>query len=368
MLRWVEVDLGSIGSNARYVRRTVGRNVKIIAVVKADAYGHGAVPSGKAMLKNGADMLAVANIDEAEELRRGGIKAAVLILNYTPHERFREVLANRFSQTIFDLKSAKNLSLAARKAGRTAKVHIKVDTGMGRLGVMPEEAVCFARKIAELPNIRIEGIFSHLSSAGDDRKYTKEQYKKFKDILDKLAGQGIRIPLIHISNSIATLAYPRMRLTAVRPGIMLYGISPWGTKRKCAFLKPAMSLKARIVSLKEVGKGASISYGRTFRTKRRSLIAVIPVGYAQGYARNLSNRSSVIIRGKRVPVAGRICMDQSLVDVTGISKIKVGDEVVLFGRQGREEIRAEELAGWYNTIGYEVVTTVGMLVPRIYIK
>lgn len=366
MLRWVEVNLGNVASNVRYIRRIVRNEARIIAVVKADAYGHGAVEVSKVVLKNGADMLAVANVYEAMELRSAGIKVPVLLLNWTEPSRLKDVVRNGLVQTIFDSDSAKVLSGVAKKMKRTVSVHAKIDTGMGRLGILPENAVKFIQKIIEFPGLKIEGILSHLSVAGEERSYTLNQFHKFRSVLNGLKKIGIRIPVQHIANSVATLAYPQMHLTAVRPGIIIYGISPWGTERKCKFLKPTMSFKTKIVSIKEVPKGTSISYGRTFITKRTSLIADIPIGYAQGYDRNLSNKSWVLVNGKRVPLAGRVCMDQCLIDVTGVRGVKVGDEVTLFGRQGKDEISAEELASWTGTIGYEVVTTVGRLVPRIY--
>jgi len=366
MLRWVEVNLGNIASNIRYIRSLVGKRVKIIAVVKADAYGHGSVPVSRVLIKNGADILAVANIDEALELREGGILCPILLLNYTEHNRLKDLLKNRITQTIFDIDSARALSTAAEKMNRIATVHIKVDTGMGRLGILPEDVVKYVKKILNFSGLKIEGILSHLSSAAEDYTYTLQQFKKFKAVLEELKKAGIEIPVQHIANSTAILAYPQMHLNAVRPGIVIYGVSPWGLKRKCRFLRPAMSFKTKIVSLKEVPEGTGISYGRTFITGRRSVIADIPIGYAQGYDRNLSNKAEVLVKGRRVPLIGRVCMDQCLVDVTDVPGVKVGDEVVLFGRQGREEISVEELAGWTGTIGYEVVATVGRLVPRIY--
>jgi len=368
MLKWVEVNLGNIASNMRYIRKCVRKEVKIIAVVKADAYGHGAPEVSRVVLKNGADMLAVANVDEALELRRVGIRAPILLLNWTEPFRFREVVRNKLTQTIFDLSSARVLSGIAKKMNRVVPVHIKVDTGMGRLGLLPEDVPAFVQKTVLLPGLKVEGVLSHLSVAGDERAYTFKQFHKFVSVLGKLQKTGIKVPFRHIANSIAVLVYPEMHLTAVRPGIIIYGISPWDLKKKCKFLKPAMSFRTKIVSVKEVPKGTSISYGRTFITKRRSLIADIPVGYSQGYDRKLSNKARVLVRGKRVPLVGRVCMDQCLVDVTGVRRVKIGDEVVLFGRQGRGEISAEELASWTDTIGYEVVTTVGRLVPRIYKK
>jgi len=390
MLKWVEVNLGNIASNMRYIRKTVSKEAKVIAVVKADAYGHGATEVSRIVLKNGADMLGVANIDEAMELRRAGIKVPILLLNWTEPPHLEDVVRNSLAQTIFDLDSARVLSSVAKKMNRTVLVHIKIDTGMGRLGLLAEDAPGFVQKVAILPNLKIEGIFSHLSVAGDERTYSFNQFQKFMSVLNELQKTGIKIPVQHIANSAATLFYPRMHLTAVRPGIIIYGVSPWGlpkvvppscfrkkaggtkvgtleVKKKCKFLKPGMSFKTKIVFIKEVPKGTSISYGRTFITKRRSLIADIPIGYSHGYNRKLSNKSWVLVKGKRVPLVGRICMDQCLIDVSSVRGIKVGDEVVLFGRQGKEEISAEELASWSGTIGYEVVTTIGRLVKRIYV-
>jgi alanine racemase len=368
MLRWVEIDLWNIAANVRYIRSIAHRETKIISVVKADAYGHGAVEVGRTVLKNGADILAVANVYEAMELRKAGIKVPVLILNWTEPERLKDIIRDNLTQTIFDLDSARALSSTAKKMHRVASVHIKIDTGMGRLGMSAENAAAFIRKAADLPNLKINGIISHLSVAEKEHDYTEGQFRKFMSVLGGLRKEGIEIPVQHIANSAATLAYPYMHLAAVRPGIIIYGISPWGMKKKCKFLRPAMSFKTKIVSIKEVPKGTSISYGRTFITKRRSLIADIPVGYAQGYNRNLSNKSRVLVNGKRVPIAGRVCMDQCLIDITGVKGVEVGDEVVLFGRQGKGEISAEELASWAGTIGYEIVSTVGRLVPRIYKK
>jgi len=368
MLKWIEVNLGNVAYNTRQLRKFFNKNSKLIVAVKADGYGHGAVEIARVVLKNGADMLAVANIDEALKLRKAKIKAPILILNWTEPVRLKEIVKNNLTQTIFDYCSAFMLSAASVKMKKKTNIHVKIDTGMGRLGVPYKEVYEFTKRISGLNNLRIEGIFSHFSVAECDKGYTFRQFKNFKTVIDKLERSDIKIPLKHIANSAALINYPGLRLNCARAGISVYGVSPWGKKNILRFLKPAMSFKAKVASVKIIIKGDSVSYGRTFIAKRRSVIADIPVGYANGYQRSLSNKAFVLIKGRQVPVIGTICMDQCLIDVTGIKNVKPGDEVVLFGCQGKNEIRVEEVAQWAGTIGYEIITNIGRLVERIYIK
>ncbi len=371
MLRpvWAEIDLSAIESNIREIRQLTKSSAKVMAVVKANAYGHGAVAVSKAVLANGADWLAVALLQEALELREAGFSVPILILGYTPLEQMELVIANDLRQTIYTLEQAEALSSAAGKAGRKATVHIKIDTGMGRIGFLPKrEGIDSIMKIARLPNLEIEGAYTHFAIAdAEDKDYTLEQLQYFYWVLDQLAKSGLRIPIRHAANSAAVIDLPEAHFDLVRPGLILYGMYPSNeVKKKKLQLRQAMSLKAEVSYVKQVEKGTAISYGCTFVTARKSQIASLPLGYADGYTRLLSNNTDVLIKGQRAPIVGRVCMDQCMVDVTGIEGVSMGDEVVLMGRQENEFISADEIASRIGTINYEVVCMFGSRIPRVY--
>lgn len=364
---WAEIDLGAIEHNYKQVRRMVGKNVDIMVVVKANAYGHGIVEVSGVLERLGVSYLGVATTDEAVRLRESGIKTPILVLGSVLPEEVKVLVDNDITLTL----CSGDLIDAVRKAalcGKKAKVHIKIDTGMGRIGVWHEEALNFVKNLAEEKNIIIEGIYTHFSSAGRDDFFTNYQIEAFEKLLAKLEGFDIRVPLRHAANSIATVDFKRSHLNLVRPGLIIYGMYPKHTFPKLIKLKPALSLKTRIVYIKETPPGRSISYGRTHVTQKHTKIATLPIGYADGYARNLSNRAEVLVRGRRAGVIGKVTMDQTMIDVGHIRGVKVGDEVILVGSKGREEIRMEKLARLAGTIAYESVSLISNRVPRVYKK
>ena len=362
---WAEVDLKAIGYNYAKVRNTVGKNIKIMAVVKANAYGHGTVEVSGVLEKMNVDYLGVATTDEALRLRDHGTKTPILILGQIlPHE-VKIAVEKDITITLCSFGLLEAIKEAASD-GLKAKVHIKIDTGMGRIGVWHEEAIDFIKNLAQNKNIIIEGIYTHFSSAGRDDFFTNYQIESFENLLTKLESFDILIPLRHAANSIATVDFERSHQNLVRPGLIIYGMYPKHTFPKLIKLKPALSLKTRIVFIKDTPPGRSISYGRTYVTQKATKIATLPIGYADGYARNLSNRAHVLVRGRRANVVGKVTMDQTMIDVGHIKGVKVGDEVVLIGKQGHDEIRAEKLARLAGTIAYETISLISNRVPRIY--
>lgn len=362
---WAEIDLGAIRHNFNQVKNLIGSNVKILVAVKADAYGHGIVPVSQTLLESGADYLGVASIDEAMHLRQAGIKKPILIFTNALPKEIDTVVRYDITQTVCTTDTIKMLDESAKKQKKLARVHIKVDTGMGRLGVWHKEAVNFVKKILHLKNINIEGIYTHFPSADeDDATFTHKQIENFSRLIETLAKNKIHILFRHAANSMAVIGFKKAHLNLVRPGLMIYGLYPRTDLN--IKLKPAMSFKTKIIYLKDTPPGRTISYGRTHITKTHTKIATIPVGYADGYNRLLSNRAQVLVKGTRCPVVGMICMDHSMVDVGRIKNINVGDEVVLFGRQGKQKITVEELASLCGTIPYEIVCWVSKRVPRVY--
>ncbi len=367
---WAEVDLDKLAHNMREIRR-VSKSKDIIAVIKADGYGHGALDIAPTLLANGATRIAVAVLNEAVELRRGGIEQPIMILGFTPPSLIDLLIRYDIEQTVYSYDLAKEISEAARKKNKTAKIHIALDTGMGRIGFLPdEESLEEVYKISKLPSIIIEGLFSHFSSADeDDKEYTKAQLDKYNDFYEKLKEKGVNVSIRHIANSAAIIDLPESHFEAVRPGIILYGYYPSNEVLKEKInLKPVMSLKTNIVHIKKLPVGEYISYGRKFKTSRESIIATLPVGYADGYTRLLFDKAKVIVNGRFVPVIGRICMDQCMVDATDIPEVKLGDEVILMGQQGEMKFTADDIAELIGTINYEVTCMISKRVPRVYIK
>lgn len=367
---WAEIDLDKAAYNMKNIKKIVG-DKEVIAVVKADCYGHGADDLAPVFLENGASRLAVAILTEGIELRKKNITAPIMILGYTPLELSEELINNDIEQTVYDLEYAKKLSSLAEKLGKKAKIHIALDTGMGRIGFIPnEKSIEDVVEIASLKGIEIIGIFTHFSTADEyDKTYTNEQFKKIKDFIAELEKRNINIPLKHVSNSGAIMDMPETYLDAVRAGIILYGYYPSNEVNKEKLdIKPILTLKTTISHVKEVEEGTSISYGRTFITKKKSKIATIPIGYADGYSRLLSGKAKVIINGKFAPVVGRICMDQCMIDVTDIGEVKVGDEVILLGEEGNLKFNADDFAEIMGTINYEITCMLKQRIPRVYIK
>lgn len=368
---WAEINLDNLAHNIREVRRLAEKQSQVMAVIKADGYGHGAAKIAQTLLDNGADCFAVAVLDEAIELRNAGFRVPIFILGYTQPERAAEVVKYDLEQSVYSFEAAKALSAEAIAQGKIAKLHIKVDTGMGRIGFKADdEAVDIIRSIHALPGINIKGIFTHFAVADEvDKSYTELQFKKFRWICDNLEEKGIKIEIKHCGNSATIIDLPEMHLDMVRAGIMLYGLAPSkAVKLNKLTLKEVMSLKVNISHVKELEPGQSVSYGRKFVADRRSKIASLPIGYADGYTRLLTGKAEALVKGKRVPVVGSICMDQCMIDVTGIEDIEVGEEVVLFGEQLGGFISIDEIAEKLGTINYEVVCMISRRVPRVYIK
>ena len=361
-----EVDLGALAFNFRQIQKRIPEGVKLLAIVKADAYGHGAIPVSHQLEKLGVEYLGVAIPEEGVELRKGGIKTPILVLGGIFGREVDSFFRFRLTPVLFGKDSLKLLSREAEKRKKKVKVHLKVDTGMGRLGVPINLWPDFLKEVKQFPNIEIEGLLSHFSMMGEEKSYTHNQWKVFQRALMIAKEIGVSCRYLHMASSATLTVFPAYSANLVRPGIMLYGSYPSPAFQSLIPLKPVMTLKTRIHFLKSVPPGARISYGGTFKTKRESLIATLPVGYADGYSRHLSNQGEVLIRGKRAPVAGKVCMDFITVDVTDIPRVSIGDEVILMGRQGREQISAEEIARKINSISYEVLCGIGKRVPRIY--
>ncbi|MBQ9768003.1 MAG: alanine racemase [Lachnospiraceae bacterium] len=363
-----DINLDAIESNIREIKGKLKSGVKLAAVIKADAYGHGAVPVAKTVYET-ADWFAVSNIEEALELRSVGIDKPILTLGYTAPLQLAEAIENDITLTLCDRESAEEISTAAVALGKTAKVHIKVDTGMGRIGFPAEGA--FASQAAEavkLPNILPTGVYTHFARADElDKTATKLQYEKFMDFLSTLEKQGIKGLLRHAENSAAILELPEYQLDMVRLGISLYGMYPSDEMEpKGIRLRPAMEIKSHVAFLKTVPAGTSIGYGATYVTTEPRVIATIPVGYGDGYPRALSNCGRVLVHGKSVPIVGRVCMDQMMVDVTEVPEVKRGDTVTLMGREETERITAEEIGALSHSFHYEMVCNVGKRIPRVY--
>lgn len=366
---WAEIDLDAIAHNLRGFRLLLGEQVAIMAVVKANAYGHGMEQVARAALAAGATWLTVSRVDEGIALRQAGLKAPILIMGFVASSAAQLVVEHDLTPTVTDWSLAQALSAAANRAGRLVPVHVKVDTGMNRFGLPPEEALDFVRSLVRLPGLVLQGVFTHFATAdAADPSYTIRQLTCFKQVLAALEANGIRVPIRHAANSAATLAMPEARLDAVRLGIALYGLRPSAEVEPAIPLHPALTLKARVAQVRVLPPGSSISYGRTYTTSRTTPVALIACGYGDGYARLCSNRGAVLIRGRRAPIRGRVCMDQLVVEVDGISGVRPGDEAVLIGRQGDREISAEEVAGWAETINYEVVTQLLPRLPRLYLR
>lgn len=367
---WAEVDLDALAHNYRQARRMIGAGVRYLGVVKADAYGHGAVQVGRKLEALGADYLAVSSLDEARELRHGGISMPILILGHTPPEMVPELIRHHITQTVSARAKAEEYSAAAAACGGTLRVHIKVDTGMSRLGFLVRgehfnggvEAIAAS---CRLPHLEAEGIFTHFAAADEDdpgsEAYTREQFDVFQRVLAALADRGQTFAIRHCANSGALARYPEMYLDMVRPGIALYGA---GADAQRLDLWPVMTLKSCVSTIKIFDPDTDISYGRTYRTREKTRVGVLPIGYADGLFRGLSGRMSVWTEEGPAPVLGRICMDMTMVNLTGLSHVHVGDAVELFGQRQRVDVLAEIL----GTIPYELTCAVSKRVPRLYLE
>lgn len=367
---WAEIDLDAIKYNIDSIKRRVDTK-ELIAVVKADAYGHGALDVSKTLVENGATKLAVAVITEAMELRHGNINTPIMILGYTPLEFAADLINYDIEQTIFDLEYAKKLSEIALNLGKKAKVHVALDTGMGRIGfLINDNSLNEILKISSLKGLEVVGIFTHFATADEsDKNYSNKQYKKFTDFNEKLISKGVNIPLKHVSNSGAIIDMPNTYLDGVRAGIVLYGYYPSEDVLKQNLdLKKAISIKTQVAHVKILDKNEYVSYGRKFKTERKSIIATLPIGYADGYSRALTGKAKVIINGKFAPVVGTICMDQCMIDVTDIGDVHVGDEVIVLGKDKDLKFDADDMAKAMGTINYEVLCMIKQRIPRVYIE
>jgi alanine racemase len=364
-----EISLDAIAANVRVACTLAAPGARVMAVVKADAYGHGAVPAARVALQAGAAWLGVAMPEEAVPLRAAGIGAPILVLGLTAPEQAELVVAHDLHQCVSHPEQAKVLDRFARAQGRVCPLHLKVDTGMGRIGLLPHEVRAAAEEIQALPAVRLVGLMTHFAEAeAEDLAFAKEQLRRFVEAEAALAAAGIRVAVRHAANSAALLFLPEARLDLVRPGIMLYGCHPRGRpQRSGPTLRPALRLCTAITQIAHRARGSSVSYGRTFVAPRDLQVATLPIGYADGWGRLLSNRGQVLIRGRRVPIVGRVCMDMTMVDVTDLPEVQVGDEAVLIGRQGTEEITADEVAEAQGTISYEVLCRIAPRVPRAYL-
>lgn len=364
----VEVDTSALAHNLREARRIVGPSVRVLAVLKADAYGHGAVPCARAFVDAGADWLGVALVGEGVELRRAGIAAPICVLSGLVENDAPALVAHGLTPMIFRGDHLEQLVSALRAAGhRRYGVHVKIDTGMGRLGVLPHDLGAFLDALASHPELEVEGLATHFARADEEEPAAIAQAAEiFRAARQTLAARGIRPGLCHLANSAALLGYPQTHGDMVRPGLMLYGLAPAPHLARCADLRPGLSLRTHVSHLKNVPAGFPVSYGGTFTTSRPSRLGVLPIGYADGLPRHLSNRGHVLAGGVRVPIVGRVCMDASLVDLTDVPGIGVYDDVVLLGRQGDGFVSADEWASLSDTISYEMLCGLGKRVPRVY--
>lgn len=374
---YAEVDLEAFRHNLRSIKSLVSGGARIMAVVKADAYGHGADVLAREAEQNGADYLAVARMNEAVRLRSAGIKSPMLLFDNCEPGSAARYIEFDIRPTINNSGEADAYSQAAKSEGKTLKVHIKVDTGMGRLGFLCDPVAgsgCKGRladeivRIAKLPFIEVEGVYSHFASADSaDKTHAREQLARFKQLADELVSRLDKRPLFHMANSAAIMEIPESHMDIVRPGIMMYGIYPSKeVDRSRVDLRPVLSFKSEIIHVKKVGAGFCVSYGSTFVTSRETIIATVPAGYADGYNRLLSSRGGMLVRGMRAPILGRVCMDLTMIDVTHIPGVCLHDEVILIGSQGKESITAEDIADLTGTIGYEVLTSISPRVHRVY--
>ncbi len=366
---WVETDLAAVRHNVRAIKQFLGPGRHLWAVVKANAYGHGAVPTATAALESGADGIAVSCLNEAAELRMdAAIRAPLLVLAAGEPRAAAWMVRLEIIQTACEPPMVEALSRAAQRLQKPARVHLKVDTGMGRLGVRPEDVLEFTRFLTGLPGVQLEGVFSHLATAeSDDPAYAQLQYERFTKAVEDVSATGARPGMCHLANSAAALRFPEMLLDAVRAGLLIYGIQPDAPGLAPLDLRPAMTWKTRLSFLHRLLAGCSVSYGSTYVTERERLVGVLPLGYADGYPRHASNRGHVLLRGQPCPVIGVVCMDHLMIDATGAEGAEVGDEVVLLGRQGNSTITANRLAEWAGTVVHEVPTVIGRRVKRVYL-
>lgn len=370
---YAAIDLDAVHHNMEQMHRNLSAGTRIIGVIKTDGYGHGAVPIGRELESlSYVSGYAAATVEEAFILRKAGLKKSILILGYTFPYSYEELIRQEICPAVFRMDSAEELAACARKVGKNVRVHVKVDTGMSRVGIRPDESgIAFVDKLIHMNGIEVEGIFTHFARADEaDKTNAREQLARFLQFVEQIeTGLGYHIPVKHCSNSAGIVELPEANLDAVRAGITIYGLWPSEeVSRELISLQPVLSLKSHVVYVKEVEAGVPVSYGGTYVTKTETLIATIPVGYGDGYPRSLSGKGYVLIRGKRAPILGRVCMDQFMVDVTHIPGAASGDEVTLIGRDGDEEITMEQLGGLSGRFNYELACNLGKRIPRVYLR
>lgn len=360
---WLEIDLGAIAHNVHAVAKLTG--VRVMAVVKANGYGHGLVPVARRAVEAGADYCGVARIDEALEMRQGGVDAPTLVLGETPNSRLAEAVGQGVSVTVYDHAQLEPLAAAARSASRTARVHVKVDTGMTRLGAAPQAAFGLLQALHGLSGVEVEGLFTHFARADEPEAASSDRQEAvFSDLLSEVTAAGMRPPLVHAANSAAALTRPSARFDMVRPGIAMYGMNPSEEVRLPANFHRALAWKARLTTVRDVPAGTGVSYGHVYVTQKDERLGVIPVGYGDGFRREAG--AGVLVHGVWAPVVGRVCMDQTIINLDHVPQAAIGDEVVIVGEQQGEKLRPEDLARVWHTVGYEVVCGLSARVPRLY--
>lgn len=367
---WVEININNLIYNAKQIKNKVG-NREVMGVVKADAYGHGAFEVSSILLKNGFTKLAVALSDEAVELRKKGIKCPIMVLGITPDNLLNTLIKYDIEPAVSSYECACSISKIACSLNKNVKINIALDTGMGRIGFMPDESgIESVYEISSLPNIEIESLFSHFSTADEsDKSYTNVQIRKYKQFYSEITKRPVKVNMKNLANSAAIMEVPSVYFDEVRPGIIIYGYYPSNQVDKRALdIKPVMTLKARIVHIKTIDEGSYIGYGRKFKSRRKTIVATLPIGYADGYSRMLSGSAKVIVNNKFAPVIGNICMDQCMIDVTDIGNVNVGDEVILMGQKGNLKFNADDIAALLGTINYEVLCMMSKRLPRVYIE
>lgn len=369
---WAEINLSNLDYNIKNIKAKLGSGTKIIGVVKADGYGHGSVKVAEVLRANGVDTFAVSTLQEAIVLREAGATEQIISLSLTPNFYSNVLVEYDITPVISSLENARAISKTAAEVGKTVSGFIAADTGMGRIGYLTwdENAVSEIKKISQLPNFKIAGLFSHMSTADSaDKTFSRQQEQCFNEFYDKLIAAGIEIPMRTFANSASVMELPSVYFDAVRPGIILYGCYPSDEVDKSSLsLKPVMSVKATISHLKDVPAGFSVSYGREFISKRPSKIATIALGYADGYPRPYAPKGEVIVNGVKAPLAGNICMDQCMIDVTDVPDVKVGDEVIVMGNDGKNTILADDIAKATGTINYEIICAFGQRLPKVYVR
>jgi alanine racemase len=364
---YATVNLAALAHNLSRIKRYLSPGCEVMAIVKANAYGHGAMEIAQALARQGIGRFAVASLDEGIALRQAGLSASIIVLGALFEEQVSDLVAHQLTPVVSDGRLLPALAKAAHSHPAPYPIHLKVETGMGRLGLSPEELLVLLENPLLQSLLQVEGLMTHLADAdGKDSTFTEQQLGAFRAVQEQIRQRGVTIPLVHTANSAAIVRFPGAHFSLVRPGIMLYGYHTLPATVPAPDLRPVLSLRSTIVQLRTIPRGGTVSYNGTFVASRPTRIAVLPIGYADGYSRRLSHRGSVLIQGHRVPIVGLVCMDMIMVDVTDLPSVQVGETVTLIGQQGEESIWADEVAGWIDTIPYEVLCGIGSRVPRLY--